>query len=125
LRKDRYDWDSKLGRQVQIADKYGNPVYRVDQDTWWDSPPRIGPSSQPVHNPKRDAPSSRMPNLPIKRSAPPTRKLVPQPRKVISTVTAHAEKEADEIEVLYAKPPEQVAQEWWVAKMKRDQLKRV
>ncbi len=50
----------------------------------------------------------------------------PQPRSVNSPPAPRPQPPADndEIEVVYKKHPEQVAQERWVAMMKKDQLKR-
>jgi hypothetical protein len=124
LRRNATEWDPELGRIVQVTDEHGKPMRRIV------SPPGTNvilnysgrPTLRPSLSTKRPAPiKTRLgPRFVRPPSAP-----RPQPRFMKPSPAPRPQLPADDdkIEVVYKKHPEQVAQDRWVAMMKREQLK--
>jgi hypothetical protein len=132
LRRNATEFDPETGRIVQITDEHGRPMRRL-----------VSPPGTNVVLNYSGRPVLRLPE-PVKRPVPIKSRLGPrfvrpQPRFVRPPSAPRPPPRAanhppapkpqpsaadDEIEVVYKKHPEQVAQERWVAMMKRDQLRR-
>ena len=122
LRRNATEIDPESGRMVQITDEHGRPMRRLV------SPPGtnviLNYSGRPVLRLPASAkgPVSIKSRLGPRFVRPPS---APRPRAVSHPQASRPQPSAadDEIEVVYKKHPEQVAQERWVAMMKRDQLR--
>ncbi len=132
LRRNATEFDPETGRIVQITDEHGRPMRRL-----------VSPPGTNVVLNYSGRPVLRLPE-PVKRPVPIKSRLGPRfvrpqprfvrppsaprplPRAVNQPPVPRSQPSAadDEVEVVYKKHPEQVAQERWVAMMKRDQLRR-
>ena len=117
--------DPESGRMVQITDEHGRPMRRLV------SPPGTNVILNYSGRPVLRLPASAKGPVSIKsrlgpRFVRPPSAPRPRPRAVSHPQASRPQPSAadDEIEVVYKKHPEQVAQERWVAMMKRDQLRR-
>jgi hypothetical protein len=132
LRRNATEIDPESGRIVQVTDEHGRPMSRMV------SPPGTNVILNYSGRPVLRLPASAKGPVPVKsqlgpRFVRPQPRFVrppsaprPQPRSVNPLPAPRPQPPADddEIEVVYKKHPEQVAQERWVAMMKKDQLKR-
>ena len=131
LRRNATEIDPESGRMVQITDEHGRPMRRLV------SPPGTNVILNYSGRPVLRLPASAKGPVSIKsrlgpRFVRPQPRFVrppsaprPRPRAVSHPQASRPQPSAadDEIEVVYKKHPEQVAQERWVAMMKRDQLR--
>ena len=124
LRRNATEIDPESGRMVQITDEHGRPMRRLV------SPPGTNVILNYSGRPVLRLPASAKGPVSIKsrlgpRFVRPPSAPRPRPRAVSHPQASRPQPSAadDEIEVVYKKHPEQVAQERWVAMMKRDQLR--
>jgi hypothetical protein len=110
-RRNVTEWDVELGHVVQVTDEHGRPMRRV-----------VSPPGTNVIVNYSGRPTLR-PTLPVKRPAPIKSRLGPRFVRPTPALKPQPTVDDDEIQVVYKKHPEQVAQDRWVAMMKREELK--